>query len=302
MRDDWGQRGREVLRVAAGEAPRGAGVYFFLGEGDELLYVGKAGDLRQRLRQHAGVRVPVSRLHQRYDLVRRVAWETTVDEEAAAWREADLIFALRPPYNADPGLRATDPLGKDAPVPYVVVSEEADGRVRFHLTPDPGRHGRAYGCFPHLGKGVASRLGVACSDGYPALLRLLWAAGGEGERVPGAITRPAPASFAVVVADEVREKVHRFLAGARARLVDELFDAASERPAFMRPALRRDREAALGFFAAGPALVRARRLRHGVRARALDAGTYRRLVAAEVETLIGPVGAARSGAAPRVEG
>ncbi|MET8868146.1 hypothetical protein ABZW11_34890 [Nonomuraea sp. NPDC004580] len=70
----------------------------------------------------------------------------------------------------------------------------------------------------------------------------------------------------------------------------------------MRPALRRDREAALGFFAAGPELVRARRLRHGVRARVMDAGTYRRLVAAEVEPVIGPVGAARPGAAPRGEG
>jgi hypothetical protein len=34
--------------------------------------------------------------------------------------------------------------------------------------------------------------------------------------------------------------------------VDELFEAAGARRAFIRPALRRDRAAALRFFAAGP--------------------------------------------------
>ncbi|KAB8194757.1 hypothetical protein FH608_016425 [Nonomuraea phyllanthi] len=287
----WGEVGLAVLRAAASDAPGQAGVYFFLGERGDVLYVGKAGNLRQRLRQHARSGPPESRLHQRYDLVRRVVWEIAADEEAAVWREADLIFALRPPFNANTGLRAADPVGQDARVPYIVVAE-AEGTLSLTLEPVVPRLGRAYGCFPHLGKGVASRLGTACSDGYPALLRLLWAATGRGDRMPASITKPAPPSFTVAAPPDVRDGLHRFLSGTRSRLADELLDAASHRPAYMWPALRRDKEAALLFFAAGPRLVRARRLRHQVRARVLDAETYRSLVVAEIRPLIGDDGEA----------
>jgi len=275
-----------VLRAAAADAPRQAGVYLFLDERNDVLYVGKAGDLRQRLRQHAAVRSCESRLHQRYDLVRRVVWEVAVDEEAATWREADLIFALRPPFNANPGLRAADPVGKDVQVPYIVVAEVTTGMLSFTLEPVVPRVGRAYGCFPHLGKGLTSRLGIACSDGYTALLRLLWAATGQGSHMPAAITRSAPQSFTVAAPSGVRDGLHRFLSGTRARLADELLRAASHRPEFMQPALRRDKEAALRFFAAGPKLVRVRRLRHRVRARVLDGDTYRSLVGDEITPVI----------------
>ncbi|TCN39048.1 GIY-YIG catalytic domain-containing protein [Kribbella orskensis] len=284
--DRWGEVGLGVLRAAAAEAPREAGVYLFLGERGEVLYVGKAGDLRQRLRQHAGVRGPGSGLDERYDLVRRVVWEVAVDEAAAVWREAELIFALRPPFNANTGLRGAAAVGMDPRAPYVVVREVAAGVLGFSLEPVLPSIGRAYGCFPHLGKGVASRLGIACSDGYTALLRLLWAAAGEGSHTPASITRSAPESFTVAVSAEVRDGLHRFLSGTRARLAEELLEEAAHRPEFMQPALRRDKEAALQFYAGGPQLVRARRLRHGVRARVLEAETYRSLVRDEISPVI----------------
>ncbi|GAB3813539.1 GIY-YIG nuclease family protein [Kribbella italica] len=273
-----------VLREAAAEAPGRAGVYLFLGASGEVLYVGKAGNLRQRLAQHAAAKGPRVGLAKRYDLVRRVVWEVAASEEAAAWRESELIFALRPPYNANTGVRGVAAVGQDARVPYLVVREEAAGVLRFALETGVPGEGRAYGCFPHLGKGVASSLGIACSDGYTALLRLLWASGGAGDLMPGAITRSAPGEFSVVVDD--RTALHGFLSGTRAKLVDELLLGASERPAFMMPALRRDREAALRFFAGGPRLVRERRLRHGVRGRVLEVETYRRLVREEIAPVI----------------
>lgn len=252
----WGEVGLKVLRAAAAEAPRQPGVYLFLDERGDVLYVGKAGDLRQRLRQHAAVRKPESLLHQRYDLVRRVVWETAIKEEAATWREADLIFALCTPFNANPGLRNADPVGIDARVPYIVVVEVAPGSLRLTLETSVPPIGRAYGCFPHLGKNVASRLGIACSDGYTALLRLLWAAAGEDGHIPVSITKSAPHSFTVSASADVHDSLHRFLSGTAARLAEELLRAASHRPEFMQPALRRDKEAALQFFAAGPMLVR----------------------------------------------
>jgi hypothetical protein len=58
-------------------------------------------------------------------------WEVAENEEAAAWREADLIFALRPPFNANPGLLSPDPLGDVARPPFVVVTERADATLQY---------------------------------------------------------------------------------------------------------------------------------------------------------------------------
>jgi predicted GIY-YIG superfamily endonuclease len=282
----WGKVGLGVLSAAATDAPRDAGVYLFLDEHQDVLYVGKARNLRQRLQQHAATRRQETRLHQKYDLVRRIVWEIAADEEAAFWREADLIFALRPPFNTNPGLRGRDPVGKDPQAPYIVVAEDATGTLHFTLEPVVPATGSAYGCFPHLGKGVASDLGIACSDGYTALLRLLWAAAGQGARMPAAVTRSAPSSFTVAAPADIRVGLHRFLSGTRPRFADDLLHASSHRPEFMRPALRRDRASALRFFAAGPRLVHARRLRHRIRARVLDVETYRRLVSDEISPVI----------------
>ena len=278
-----------MLATAASESPPEPGVYLFLGHADEVLYVGKATNLRSRLRQHANVGPPTSHLHQRYELVRRVVWDVTDNEAAAAWREADLIFALRPPCNADPGLRSRDPLGGVARCPFLLVTESRDGALRLTLEPDPPTAGAVYGCFPHLGKGVASPLGIACSDGYAALVRLLWAASGEGAHVPVSITKSAPAASEVRVADELRGGLHRFLSGVSPKVGHALAVAAGARPAFMQPALARDREASMRFYAAGPQVLRARRLRHGIKTTPVAPETYRRLVLDEIVSAVGHV-------------
>jgi predicted GIY-YIG superfamily endonuclease len=264
-------------------------VYLFLGDGDVVLYVGKATVLRSRLRQHANAGPPTSRLHRRYDLVRRVVWQVAESEEAAAWREADLIFALRPPFNANPGLRCPDPVAGVARPPFVVVTEGADTTLQLALQPDSAAVGRVYGCFPHLGKGVASRLGIACSDGYVALLRLLWAASDKETHTPASITQSAPWSFQTPVALELRPGLHRLLSGVSVRVVDTLIEAASTRPPFMQPALARDKQSAAAFFAAGPHLLRQRRLRHGLKTTPVDASTYRNLVIDEIRRSVGDV-------------
>jgi predicted GIY-YIG superfamily endonuclease len=283
-----GELGLSVLNAAADDAPRVPGVYFFLGADDEVLYVGKASNLSARLRQHAATKVSDYRLDDKYDLVRRVAWELAPSEEAAFWREEELIFALRPPYNADPDARNADPMKQDRrAAPYIVVAEAEPGLVRLELAATVLGSGSAYGCFPHLGKGKGAPLGIACSDGYTALLRLLWAASGAAGHVPARITRSAPAAFTVPIRGELRSALHRFLSGTRARLAAELLDAASHRPAYMQTALRRDKEAALRFYAAGPQLLRKHRLDHRIRSRTLAVETYRRLLVSEVDQVTG---------------
>ena len=141
------QSGAAVLAAAASESPPEPGVYLFLGQGGEVLYVGKATNIRSRLRQHANVGPPTSHLHQRYELLRRVVWDVTASERAAAWWEADGIFALRPPFNADPGLRSPDPLGGAAAYPFLVVTEGRGGARRFNLDAEPPTGATVYGCF-----------------------------------------------------------------------------------------------------------------------------------------------------------
>src|SRR5262245_39223849 len=150
----------DVIADAALVAPTQPGVYFFLGVDRVVLYVGKATNLRARLGQHArGTDVPVV----------DVAWEVTADAHAAAAREADLIVALQPRCN-----RSIVMEGRWA---YISCAPDAAGaamRFTVGITSEPAP-ARVYGCFPHLGVDVSSQAGIACSDGYVAFLRTLWA-------------------------------------------------------------------------------------------------------------------------------
>jgi hypothetical protein len=51
---------------------------------------------------------------------------------------------------------------------------------------------------------VSSRPAIACSDGYTAFLRLLWAASGVPGHVPSRVSRSAPDRFETDVDPEAR--------------------------------------------------------------------------------------------------
>ena len=239
----------------------GAGIYCFLDADEELLYVGKAGDLRARLRAHA--RRPSGFV---YDDVAEVRWEEHVDEHAAVCREADLIVALRPRLNAahvDDGR-------------WVFIVVDDDG-----LTLETEPRGRCYGCFPHLGRGVASQPAIACSDGYVALLRLLWAASTEAP-IPSVITRSAPDAFGIRVDATV---LHPVLAGtsALAAALDDVRSSPALRAAGVGAGSRRSD----GLLHHGPAAIRRLRLAHGMPRGPVDASTIRAALAGELRSSIG---------------
>lgn len=282
--------GATPLAAAAARAPRCAGVYFLLADDRELLYVGKAGDLRARLHQHASA-TPGPRELRRVRLYARVAdvcWEELADEAAAAVREADLIVALRPPFNA-----ACVAEGRWN---FVVVTAARRDVLRFALA-EEHRGGQVYGCFPHLGRGVSSPPAIACSDGYPALLRLLWAASSDpASSYPSRITRAAPDLVEIGVAADLRAGVHAFLSGTGDGLLDALMPVCTtRRGAHLRPGLVRDRALAAGFFTHGPQALRRLRLRHRRRAGPIARPVIEHLLAEEVRTLIADV---RLGARP----
>jgi len=145
--------GAAEVREAAGRAPHAPGVYCFVGAQHDLLYVGKATDLRRRLSDHARAKEAGVRSELRVGLVHAIGWEVCASVGTAALREADLIVALRPPYNAS---HTDQPSG-----PYLHV----DG-VTFALVPEPSG-ARCYGPFAHLAKGAHSRPPV-CHTGDDA--------------------------------------------------------------------------------------------------------------------------------------
>jgi len=196
--------------AAAEQAPRAAGVYFLLASEGELLYVAKASNLRGRLEQHAAARLgnPDARLAALYERVGLVRWEELSDEQATASREADVIVALRPAFNASHVAEGR--------WTYVIVSprDTSGGRLRFALSPTLAGEpdGLSFGCFPHLGRRVSSRPGIACSDGYTALLRLLWSASEDrASSFPSRMTRSAPDLFETNVSPTVIPSARAFL-------------------------------------------------------------------------------------------
>jgi predicted GIY-YIG superfamily endonuclease len=272
------------LAAASVRAPRRAGVYFLLGDDRELLYVGKAGDLRARLRQHASAK-PGPRERRKallYERVVDVYWEELPDETTAAAREADLIVSLRPPFNASHVVEGR--------WNFILVTEAHRGALRFELTESAQGQG-VYGCFPHLGRGVSSQPAIACSDGYTALLRLLWAASHDpASSYPSRITRSAPDRFQVRVDANLRTDLHAFLSGTSDRLLEVLMPVCTtRRGAHLQPGIVRDRELATRFFTYGPQALRRLRLKHRRRAGPMSRNVIEQLLAQELRSSIADV-------------
>lgn len=268
----------QPLADAAAAAPDGPGVYFFLGARDELLYVGKATSLRHRLQQHArDTNIDGRRVRR----VREVCWEILPTEAAAAAREADLIVALQPALN-----RAIVAEGRWT---YLAVTPIRDERLRFALIERPGDEAaRLYGCFPHLGKDVSSSAGIACSDGYVALLRLLWATypQHEGLHYPTRVTHSAPPEFETPIEASLRASLHNFLSGRSKRLLGHLWGRAERLDAYMQPCLVRDFAAAEAFYTYGPAALRGLGVRHALRPGPVARETIEALLDSELRATI----------------
>jgi hypothetical protein len=273
----------DALTTAVARAPRGPGVYVFLGPRRELLYIGKARDLRRRLADHART---VSRATTR---TKDVRWIECEDEAQALCLEADLVVSLSPPHNAS--------MSGDA---YEYISlQVVSGRKSSHSdrdrpqTPDcvatltltrTPNGGRVYGGFPHLGKGKASWPAVRSKAGYSALLRLLWVTY-EGPRIPSRLHGDSPPVTHSARVGDVRA-LRDFLSGRSRRLLASLTAAPDAAPGFMRTQLRKDLDAAEQFYWLGPCRARILRRRHGLRS-PVDEHTFRRAVTKDLQDAIG---------------
>ncbi len=279
-----------VLLDAARRAPVGPGVYLFIGSDHDLLYVGKAANLRRRLQGHARAPAGVDlRGDARVDRVAAVGWQECATEREALLREADLIVALRPPYNA---VRAHGPAAT-----FVTLEHDAGtpGAVTFGLVvaaPTPRGEVAVYGSFPHLAKGGASSPAKWTKRGFTALLRLLWAAQGtpRAASIPRGLAGASPPMRATVPLDPgLRPALHRFLTGRSGRLLDELRPVVTGGglPSYMHPRLLVDLDEAGEFYEIGPRRLAAFRRRHRLPRPPVEAGTAASALLDEVRGLLG---------------
>ncbi len=95
-------RTRRLLdkRHLAFGAPTRPGVYLFLGRNDHVLYVGRARDLRARLRSYFRSDRQRPAVEAAVAAAERIDWRVTGSELEAALEELRLIRELRPPGNA----------------------------------------------------------------------------------------------------------------------------------------------------------------------------------------------------------
>jgi excinuclease ABC subunit C len=146
------------VRERAGDLPAEPGVYQFLA-GETTLYVGKAVDLRARVRSYADPRSErIRRMRARADAVDVAVTDT---ETQALLLEANLIKRLRPRYN----VRLKD----DKSYPMVQITDHDAPRIAVTRDPEPGA--TVYGPFTDVGeaetavKAAREQYGLrGCSD------------------------------------------------------------------------------------------------------------------------------------------
>lgn len=250
-------------RLGAGffrQLPHQPGVYKMFGADGTLLYVGKAGNLRQRLSSYRSLAQASRKTVRLVHAVRAITWEVCATEEAATLLENALLRTHRPRFNRAGVWPAANGyvelLGLGDVLELRFMRLPGAGSV---LPPETGEPRHLFGAFK-----PAARL--ACA----ALARLLW---GQGEdwpepaRLPRRLlaTAPKPGWRARPGDRQTEELLLALLAGESPELLNRWVGFA-EVPGspFLREFWRRDWEEVGAFYRNGPARNRALRAHFGV--------------------------------------
>ncbi|WP_277554496.1 excinuclease ABC subunit C [Halobaculum limi] len=222
-----------AVRERAVDLPREPGIYQFL-EGDTVLYVGKAVDLRDRVPSYADPRsARVSRMVARADAIDFAVTDT---ETQALLLEANLIKRLNPRFN----VRLKD----DKSYPLVQLTDHSVPRIE--VTRDPAEGATVFGPFTDKGrvetviKAIRETYGLrGCSDhkfadrDRPCL-----------DYEMGLCTAPCTGEIAPEAYRDDVESAIRFFEGETGALADPLrreMEAAAQAQEFERAANLRDR-------------------------------------------------------------
>ncbi|SNZ17693.1 Excinuclease ABC subunit C [Natronoarchaeum philippinense] len=223
----------DAVRERAADLPTEPGVYQFL-DGEQVLYVGKAVDLRSRVRSYADPRS--RRIARMVDRAAEIDVAVTDTETQALLLEANMIKRHQPRYN----VRLKD----DKSYPLVQLTDHAVPRIE--ITRDPDEAATVYG--PYTNRGEVETVVKALRETYG--LRGCSDHKYSGRDRPcldyevGLCTAPCTGEISEeAYADDV-ESVRRFFEGETGVLATPLRQAmeqASQDKEFERAANLRDR-------------------------------------------------------------
>jgi excinuclease ABC subunit C len=241
-----------AVRERANDLPREPGVYLFEEGNGTVLYVGKAVDIRDRVRSYADPRG--ERIRRMVDRADRIEFSVTDTETQALLLEANLIKRHQPRYN----VRLKD----DKSYPMVQLTDHPQPRIE--VTRDPEEAATVFGPYTTVStvetivKALRETYGIrGCSDhkfsgrDRPCL-----------DFEMGLCTAPCTGEISSEEYLEDVESVRRFLGGETGVLSDPLrqeMERAAQNEEFERAANLRDRlEAVESFHGGGAEAVVAR--------------------------------------------
>lgn len=111
----------EEFQNIAHTIPNNPGIYKYYDENNELIYVGKAKNLRKRVSSYFSKNFPNYKTHELVKRIRKIDFTIVNSEQDAFLLENSLIKQFQPKYNID--------LKDDKTYPYIVIKKEPFPRV-----------------------------------------------------------------------------------------------------------------------------------------------------------------------------
>jgi excinuclease ABC subunit C len=237
-----GASGRAALLRLAKLAPATPGVYRMIDASGDVLYVGKAKNIKKRVLAYARPTGHDSRIERMIAAASTVEFVSTATETEALLLEANLIKRLRPRFNVL--------LRDDKSFPYILITGDHWAPQILKHRGARTREGRYFG--PFASAGAVNRTITAlqrafllrsCSDGFfesrtrPCLLHQI-----------KRCSAPCTAEISFPDYSRLVNEANAFLSGRSRAVKEELaaeMEKASEAMDFERAAVYRDRLAAL---------------------------------------------------------
>jgi len=137
------EKGKEIIRQKIPNLTKSPGVYKMLSKKNEILYVGKARNIPNRLKSYvADSHLPI-RTERMFSLTRKLETTTTSNESEALLLEANLIKKHKPRFNIL--------LRDDKSFPYIFIGEKDKWPQLTKLRGKKSRNGYYFGPFASVG-------------------------------------------------------------------------------------------------------------------------------------------------------
>ena len=240
-------RGPDVIRAFVKTLPGKPGVYRMLDENGEVLYVGKARNLKNRVSSYTRYSGHSVRIATMISATVSMEFIITASEAEALLLEANLIKKFRPPYNVV--------LRDDKSFPYILIARDHEVAQLVKHRGSRSRKGRYYG--PFASAGAVNRTINALQKAF--FLRSCTDSVFENRTRPCLLFQikrcagPCTGEISLEDYNELVRDAQDFLSGKTSRIKTDLaraMEEAADRLDYERAAVYRDRIKALSHVSA----------------------------------------------------